>query len=300
MTTTTLPRPVSTEPHAGAQLRTPMMVSSALAVATAVGAAGTLFLDGVLRGTAVMNGSARGTALVMLVVALPTMLAGMVWTYRGSIRAVFAWLGAIGYLAYNTLMLLLASPFNRLFLVYVAMLALSLAGLATLVAALDTRALATRLAAAPARLLAGYLWLIVALNTLAWLRNIVPALGTQDTPDFLAGSGLTTNPLYVFDLAVWLPLAAVSGFWLWRRRPAGHLVGGGMLVLWFIESIGVTTDQWFGWNADPNTELATLGGMYLFAGLSALAIVPLLLFLRRVEPSGPAPSADVPPGTAGR
>ena len=142
-------------------------------------------------------------------------------------------------------------------------------------------------------------WHDRAFNALAGLRNIVPALGT-DTPDFLVGSGLTTNPLYVFDLAVWLPLAAVGGYWLWRRRPAGYLVAGGMLVLWLLESIGVTTDQWFGWKADPNTELAMLAGMYLFAGLTALAVVPLMLFLRRVEPSGTPPSAAIPPGTAGR
>jgi hypothetical protein len=49
-----------------------------LAAVSAFSAAGTLFLPGVLHGTAAMNGSARGTALVLLVVgvALCTVVLG--------------------------------------------------------------------------------------------------------------------------------------------------------------------------------------------------------------------------------
>jgi hypothetical protein len=50
----------------------PYWMSAALAVASGVAAALTLLAPDVLRGTPVMNGSARGTALVALVVALPS------------------------------------------------------------------------------------------------------------------------------------------------------------------------------------------------------------------------------------
>jgi hypothetical protein len=49
----------------------PARLSGALAAVAAVAAALTCFVPGVLRGPAVMNGSARGTALVVLCLAVP-------------------------------------------------------------------------------------------------------------------------------------------------------------------------------------------------------------------------------------
>ena len=49
----------------------PFLVSGALTAVTASAMAVTFFVPGVLRGTAVMNGPTRGTALVALVLAVP-------------------------------------------------------------------------------------------------------------------------------------------------------------------------------------------------------------------------------------
>jgi hypothetical protein len=172
-------------------------LGAALAVATAIGAAGTVAIPGVLRGPAVMQGSARGTALVMLVVAVPTLVAG-IWRHRhGSDRALLGCLGACGYLVYNAVMLLFGSPFNRLFLVYVAILGLGLATLIALLTSADTSRIAALLAPAPARPVAVYLWLIAGGNLLVWLKVVVPGLTTSGSPAFLEGTGLTTNPIYV-------------------------------------------------------------------------------------------------------
>jgi hypothetical protein len=83
---------------------------------------------------------------------------------------------------------------------------------------------------APVRVLAGFIGAVVMLNTAAWLRDVVPATIAGADLTSMAGAGLTTNPLYVFDLAVWLPLAATAAVWLWQRRPAGYLAGGTFLA----------------------------------------------------------------------
>jgi hypothetical protein len=36
---------------------------------------------------------------------------------------------------------------------------------------------------------------------------------------------------------------------------------------------------WFGYRADPTTSYASLGGMWLFAGLPAVELIPAYLFL---------------------
>jgi hypothetical protein len=100
-------------------------LSAGLAVAAAAGSLLTFAVPAVLRGTAVMNGSARGTALVVLLAGVPTLACSMLLAARGSAAAVITWLGAAGFLLYNSLMFAFATPANRLFPLYLAMLALS-------------------------------------------------------------------------------------------------------------------------------------------------------------------------------
>lgn len=250
----------------------------------AAAASATMLADpGILAGTAAMNGSARGTALVALVLAVPTLLLSMLCATRGSARAVVVWLGAVAYLLYNSVMFLFATPFNRLFLLYVAMLSLALWAAGSVLARLDVRVFpnpsSSRLVA---RAIAVYAWVVAALNALAWLRQIVPGLSSHSTPAFLDGSGLLTSPVYVQDLAVWLPLMAVGAAWLWRRRPLGYVVVGALLALWVLESASVAVDQWFGHVADPASPAASAAVVPLFAALAVVGLVPLYVHLRHL------------------
>ena len=63
----------------------------------------------------------------------------MIAVARGSVRAVIVWLGATAYLLYNSVMFLFATPFNRLFLLYVAMCALSIWTAITVLGAIDVQ-----------------------------------------------------------------------------------------------------------------------------------------------------------------
>ena len=66
---------------------------------------------------------------------------------------------------------------------------------------------------------------VAVLNALAWLAGVIPGL-FSDSPAFLKGTGLTTMPTYVQDLAFWLPLMAVSAVLLWHRQAWGYLLVG--------------------------------------------------------------------------
>jgi hypothetical protein len=131
----------------------------------------------------------------------------------------------------------------------------------------------------PVRGIAAFILVVVVLNAAAWLARVVPALG-DDPPGFLAGTGLTTNPIYVQDLAIWLPALAVVAVLLRRRNPSGVLLAGAGLVFWQIEAIGVAVDQWLGHRAAPASDVATPGGAVLFVLVAALTAVPLSLWWR--------------------
>ncbi|WP_143033830.1 hypothetical protein [Nocardioides sp. YR527] len=251
----------------------------AVAALALVAAVPTFFVDGVLNGPPVMNGSARGTALTMFALALPVLAVGVVTSILGSVWGRAALIGALGYLTYNATLLVYATPFNELFLAYVALLGLSLWSLVS--ALLDPLPVLSPDSRLPARGIAAFILTVVALNALAWLRFVVPDLG-EDPPDFLAGTGLTTNPIYVQDLVVWLPALGVVAVLLWQRRPAGIFLCGAGLFFWEIEAIGVAVDQWFGHRADPASDVATQGGVVLFVVLAGVTLVPLVLWIRAV------------------
>jgi hypothetical protein len=256
-------------------------MSAVLGVVSAVAAAGTILIPDVLSGTAVMNGSARGTALIVLLVAVPTLACSVLTARRGSTRGLAVWLGVVGYLTYNAVMFCLATPFNRLFPLYVAMLSLSiflLAGLAIHASAVGRQLFASR----SPRWVAVYIGVVVVLNSLLWLRGVAFAVLAEEPTAFLDGSGLTTNPVYVQDLAFWLP---VMGWLAYSVATAPRdrlvLVAGG-LVFWVIEGLGVAVDQWMGYRADPTTVWATAGAAWLFVATTLIGVVPAWAVLRKL------------------
>jgi hypothetical protein len=259
-------------------------LSIALAAVAGATAGLTYVFGGLLRGPAVMNGSCRGTALVMLVVGVPVLTGSLIVAAQGSHRAVFVWFGASLYLAYNSFLLTVATPLNRLFLFDVTALALSIATAVAVAAAAQPRVLALHVKATlPAHGLAAFLWAVVGLNAAAWLRRIVPALVDNDPARLLRGTGITVVPTYLEDLAFWLPLVAVAGVWLWRRLPWGYLLAGGALAFWALEGLTVAVDQWFGHRADPASDVASAGAVVPFLAAAAVGAFVLWVFLREVR-----------------
>ena len=90
----------------------PYALSGALAAAATVSAAFSFFLPSALTGAAVGNGNLRGTALVVLMLGVPTLLMAVVGTSRGSTRWLVVWLGTLGYLLYQAVLFCLATPSN--------------------------------------------------------------------------------------------------------------------------------------------------------------------------------------------
>jgi hypothetical protein len=268
---------MSTGPHA--------WLSIALALVATAAAALTLLFPAVLTGPPAMNGSARGTALVTLVLAVPALLAGLGGTARGSVRMSIVWIGAVAYLGYNSVLFLFGTPFNQLFLLYVAMLSLAIWSMLAILAHSRPEDLRRRIRRAmPARAIAVALIAILMLNAIAWLSTIVPALlADRPAERYLAGTGLTTNPVHVQDLAFWIPAMVLSGVWLWQRRAWGFLLGGSTLVFWIIESIGIAVDQWLGARADPSSTVVSMAVVPAFVALACIGAVLLWLFMRGIR-----------------
>ena len=257
------------------------VLSLALAVVAAAAAALTFLVPGILLGPAVSNGNARGTALVILLLAIPVLLLAIWLERRGSWRAVFVWLGALFYLVYNAFLFLFLTPFNSLFLLYIAFQALALFSTAALVRAVDPTRTINSMRRLPVKGLAIFVWTIVVLNAMAWLQEVVPAMSAENPASFLEGLGVATNAVYVQDLAFWLPLMTVAAWWMWHRRPLGIFLTGSWLVFGAMESVGIAVDQWFGHRADPLSPHASESVIPVMVALAIVNLVGVYFYLRR-------------------
>ncbi|HET9997481.1 MAG TPA: hypothetical protein VFQ17_08210 [Nocardioides sp.] len=267
----------------------PLRLANVLAAVTAVACLANLLVPDLLSGTAVMNGSARGTSLVALVVAVP-LLAVCSWrAHLGSTHALVITTGATAYLLYNSVLFLFATPFNQAFLLYVAMLGLAAWSLVGLSLALWSRV--DELATDVPRWVAGYVWLVVALNAIAWLARVIPATLDEDPTAWLADTGLTTNPVITQDLALWLPLMAWLGWGVWTSRPSPVALAAAGLVFWVVESLGIAADQWWGHQADPSSAWASWEAVPMFLSLALVALLPTLRLFQAI-PDGLDDHAD--------
>jgi len=269
---------MSIGPHTMARPLRPRGTVPPLVVASLASGGVTLLAPHLLTGTPAMNGSAMGTALVVVLLGAPVLAAGYRRARHGSLPGLALAAGAVAYLVYNAVLLLFATPFNRAFPLYVAMLGLGIWSLAGLVVQIWRR---TRdLAPAGARWPAGFVLGVVVLNLVAWMSNLVPALVSDDPGSMLDGTGLTTNPVYVQDLAFWLPAFAWVAVGMWSGNGPRTALGAAALCYWVLEAVSVAVDQWWGHHADPTSAVVSVQVVPLFVVVGGFTLWPLISVLR--------------------
>lgn len=102
-----------------------------------------VFVQGVYREREVLAlATFVGNDLVTLVVGVPMILGALIYSGHGSQRARLLLIGMLHYALYNNAFYVLGATFNGLFLVYVALLALSILALIHALSGLDVRAIA--------------------------------------------------------------------------------------------------------------------------------------------------------------
>ncbi len=285
--TRTVRRPQASDPFPSL----PLHLASVLVAVTIVTCSANLLVPDLLSGTSVMNGSAKGTSLVALLVAVPLLVLSVQRAWSGSARALAVTAGVAAYLVYNSVLFVFATPFNQAFLAYVAMLGLAVASLVGLGFTLWSRV--DELVSDVPWWVPTYAWLVVLLNGAAWLARVIPATYDEDPTGWLAGTGLPTNPVIAQDLALWLPAMAWLGWGVWKgRAPAATLASAG-LVFWVVEAVGVAVDQWWGHHADPMSSWASSGAVPMFLVLAVVGLLPAVRLLKAVPgrtlPLAPGP-----------
>lgn len=171
-----------------------------------------------------------GTDIANLLLVVPTLLVSVLLMRRSSARAYFVWSGTMMFAVYISLSYCLTLHFNRLFLVYCAILGLSFHLLLTPLVTLDAEKVrewfvqGTKTTAVII-----YLLVLMGLMYVLELSEAIPALIAGSVPPSAAMSGLITSPFHVLDLALFFPGFLISAFLLYKKRALGYLLAPSFL-----------------------------------------------------------------------
>jgi hypothetical protein len=215
-------------------------------------------------------------------VAYPVLLL-LAWTAsHGSVRAYLGWLGILVYSAYSYAIYAFDVRFNALFLVYVAVLGLSIYALIGGLAAVDpVRVKAAFGQRTPVRSTWIVLVVVALMFYLQWLSEDVPAILGGKTPQSLIDAGLPTSPVHVLDMAVLLPGALVTGALLSKRRAWGFCLAPVLLTGLVLLAVGIVTLMAVLEVRDVDGGSWAIAGVFAVVGLILLGVA--FRFLRALD-----------------
>ncbi len=164
----------------------------------------------------------QGNDIVTLVVGVPLLVVSAWLAFRGSLRGQLLLTGILGFFLYTYMSMCMLTSFNALFLVYVALFALSLYAFILCMMSFDLAILPQHFSERlPRGWIAGLLFVIGGFLSLAWLGKVVPPIMQNLTP---ALENTTTFVIQAMDLGLIVPLAVLAGILLLRRSAWGYLL----------------------------------------------------------------------------
>src|ERR1044071_4098542 len=105
---------------------TPYTLSIIIAILATIASAGGLLLHGLYRDNAFVTTTWLGNDAITLFLAVPILVGSLFFSARGSHKAQLVWMGALDYMLYNYAFYLFGASFNAFFLLYAALLGLSI------------------------------------------------------------------------------------------------------------------------------------------------------------------------------
>ena len=234
--------------------------------------------------TAALFDSSIAQDLVNLFLVAPLTVVLAVLALRGPLRSWLSLLGLLAFTAYNYAIYAFSIHFGPLFLVWVAVLGLSVFAFAGALAALDTTDLKAMFAGTGVRLPGWFLLATAVLFALLWLREIVPDMLAARPSTSAATWNIPTNPVHVLDLAVFLPGVFASGLALLRRHWLGYATSAGALIFLGLTAVPILLTPFVA-QAQGHAPIWTIMAPMGIIIVAVLVILWLWLRPRRVHPS---------------
>jgi len=159
---------------------------------------------------------------------------------RGSVRAYLLWLGVLTFTVYNYVIYTFSIPFEVLFLLWVAVLGMSLFSLIGGVVSMDYQAVASAFTSRRAvQVTAWFLIVTAVLFGFLWLSEDVPALLSNTKPQSVVDMAIPTNPVHILDLGFFLPAVIITGICLLKKKAWAYSIAPAFIVFLILTGIPI-------------------------------------------------------------
>jgi hypothetical protein len=181
----------------------------------------------------------KANDLITLVLGLPLLGVSFWMASRGVIQGKLLLTGTLGFFLYTYLTMSTNTMFNALFLVYTALMSLSLYAFILSMLEIDVKTLPLAFSEKlPRGWIAGLLFAIGGFLILAWFGRVIPPILQNQAP--VALQNMTTTVIQAMDLGLVAPLAILAGILLLRRSAWGYLLASVALLKGLTMSIAVS------------------------------------------------------------
>ena len=216
------------------KLKPLITLSILIAILAAFASAGGLLLNGLYRDNAFVKTTWLGNDAVTLFLSIPILVVAMILSNRKDSKglhrplgAYLIWMGALDYMLYNYAFYLFGAAFNWFFLVYAALLALSIFALILGLTNLDVNGISQQIKKeAPVKWIGGYFLFVASGLGLVYLIQSSSFITTGNLPAIVTMSGHPTNVVFALDLTLLLPWLILGALWLMKRKPWGYVIAG--------------------------------------------------------------------------
>ena len=240
--------------------------------------AGGLLFPGLFRDNPYVVAAFRGNDLVTLFLAAPVLAWALCATARGSLRAQLVWMAMLGYMIYNYAFYLFGTAFNAFFLVYVALMSLSILALIFSAPRLDVGVIAASVRRqTPVRGIAVWMVLFGGMLGSIWVMQSLNYIFTGVVPTSIDQFDHPTSIVFALDLGLLIPFLLLGAVLLWQRNPWGYVLGVAMNVKSTTYALALIAMSWFANDFDLAAAFDPLTIFFSLLGVGTVTASVLLL-----------------------
>lgn len=222
---------------------------------------------------------ARAQDVVTLCLGIPLLLFSLNLARKNSLKGRLLLTGTLGYFLYTYAVYTFVAMYNPFFLLFVALMSLSLFAFVLAMMSFDLNVLADSFSIKlPVIFISGVLGFLSVVVGLMWLGRIIPPLFNGKPT--LGLEHYTTMVIQGIDLGIVIPVSVLGALLLIKRKPFGFLLTS-VLMVKMITLLSALTAMIIG-QALAGVEMSA-AEMTIFPVFNLLAIYTLFLIMKNIR-----------------
>lgn len=221
----------------------------------------------------------KASDFVTLTMGVPLLLISLYFARRGFFRGKLLLTGTLGYFLYTFMSYTFLWMYNKFFIVYVALMSLSLFAFILAMMSFDIENISSNFKSKlPVKFLGGFQIFLAFAAGMQWLGKIAPSILKGEVPVGL--DHYTTLVIQGMDLGIVIPCAILSGILLIKRKPFGYLLSS-VLIIKFITMLTCISAMVI--NQALNDVKMNLVEISIFPIFNLFAVICLIILLNNTE-----------------